>query len=84
MLAVAAPLLHNNVPVKPVAVRSELPSQLFTTVTEGVPGVAFIVTVPEPEPVHPLTPSVTVTEYGVVEPGDTVIEGVVAPPGLHK
>ena len=59
---VVAPLLHNNEPVKPVAVRSELPSQLFTTLTPGVPGVGLILTVPEPEPEQPLVPSVTVTE----------------------
>ena len=33
-------MLHNKVPVKPVAVNTELP-QLSITVTPGVTGVAF-------------------------------------------
>ena len=40
--AVVAPVLHNNVPVVPVAVNTELP-QLFTTLTPGVEGIAFTV-----------------------------------------
>ena len=40
MDAVVAPLLHNNVPVYPVAVNTELP-QLFATVTVGAAGIAF-------------------------------------------
>ena len=39
---VVAALLHNNVPVVPVAVNTELP-QLFTTLTPGVEGLAFTV-----------------------------------------
>ena len=33
---------------------------------------------------QPVVPSVTSTEYVVVVVGDTVIDAVVAPPGLHK
>lgn len=40
MELVVCPVLHNNVPVKPVAVNTELP-QLSTTVTPGVTGIAF-------------------------------------------
>ena len=40
MDVVVAPLLHNKVPVVPLAVNTELP-QLLTTVTVGVAGVAF-------------------------------------------
>src|SRR5262245_27184013 len=39
---VVAPVLHNNAPVVPVAVNTELP-QLFVTLTPGVAGVAFTV-----------------------------------------
>ena len=48
MDVVVAPLLHNNEPVKPVAVKSELPSQLFTTLTPGAAGVVLGADVPEP------------------------------------
>ena len=42
-----APLLHNSVPVKLLAVSVELP-QPFTTVTVGADGPAFGADVPEP------------------------------------
>jgi hypothetical protein len=42
--AVVAPVLHNNDPVYPDAVNTELP-QLLTTVTVGAEGVAFTVSV---------------------------------------
>ncbi len=61
MLAVVAPLLHNKDPVKLVAVRSELPSQLLTTPTDGAPGVVLGADVPEPAAlVQPFTVCVTV------------------------
>ena len=34
-------LLHSKVPVAPVAVSVDVPSQLFTTVTPGAAGTAF-------------------------------------------
>ncbi len=43
MLAVVAPLLHSKDPVKLVAVKSELPSQLSTTPTVGAAGIALTV-----------------------------------------
>lgn len=55
----AAPVLHNNVPVKPPAVNTELP-QLSTTVTDGAGGSAFGAAVPLPATlVHPFTVCVT-------------------------
>jgi hypothetical protein len=45
--AVVAPLLHNNDPVNPDAVNTELP-HLFTTLTDGAGGVAFGELVPLP------------------------------------
>ena len=45
MDAVVAPLFHNNVPVKPEAVSTELP-QLSTTVTAGATGIAFGAAIP--------------------------------------
>ena len=57
---VVAPLLHNNEPVKDVAVNVELP-QLFTTVTTGADGIAFGAATPLPgRLVHPFTVCVTV------------------------
>ena len=57
---VVAEVLHNNVPVKPVAVRVEVP-QLSTTDTPGATGVVFGAAVPEPaELVQPFTVWVTV------------------------
>ena len=50
----------------------------------GVPGMALTVTVPLPLLAQPVMPSVTVTVYVVVEAGETVIDAVVAPPGLHR
>ena len=52
---VVAPLLHNKVPVKSVAVNTELP-QLLTTVTVGAGGIATGADVPLPAAlVHPFT-----------------------------
>ena len=53
-------------------------------VEDGLPAVllAVTITVILALAVNPL-PSVTVTEYGVVEIGETIIEGVLAPV-LHK
>ena len=67
--AVALPVpplaaVYHNKPV-PVAVSGEAvaPRQYTTgVVTPGAAVAAFTVTVPEPDPVQPLTPSVTVTE----------------------
>src|SRR5678815_1666926 len=56
---VAAPLLHNNEPVKDVAVNIELP-QLSTTDTVGADGMDFGAATPLPEElVHPFTVCVT-------------------------
>ena len=43
-----------------------------------------MLTVPEADLLQPVVPSVTVTVYVVCEVGDTVMEAVVAPPGLHR
>lgn len=52
---VVAPLLHNNVPLTPVAANTELP-QLFVTLTEGVAGIALGAAAPLPALlVHPPT-----------------------------
>ena len=52
---VVAPLLHNNDPVKLLAVNTELP-QLLTTVTAGAVGTARGADVPLPVTlVHPFT-----------------------------
>ena len=60
MEAVVAPLLHNNVPAKPVAVNIELP-QLSTTDTPGADGIALGAAKPLPAtPLHPFTVWVTV------------------------
>ena len=50
--SVIAPLLHNNVPVVPVAVNTELP-QLFVTVIAGVGGVAFTVNIAVADVIDP-------------------------------
>jgi hypothetical protein len=77
--AAVDPLLHNNVPVTPVAVNNELP-QLFTTVTPGADGTNLGAATPVPaELVHPLTVCVTVNVPAEL----TVINEVVAPL-LHK
>lgn len=47
MDGVVAPVLHNNEPVKPVAVSTELP-QLSVTCTDGASGIGFGAAVPEP------------------------------------
>jgi hypothetical protein len=50
-----APLLHNNAPVKLLAVKSELPHEL-TTDTVGADGIDFGAEAPEPVGlVHPFT-----------------------------
>ncbi len=60
MELVVAPLLHNNGPVKLVAVKTELP-QLFSTITTGAGGIVMGAEVPLPVAlVHPLTVCVTV------------------------
>ena len=57
---VVPPLLHNNEPVNPEAVNTELP-QLLTTSTLGAAGIAFGEAVLLPvAPVHPFTVCVTV------------------------
>ena len=72
---VVAPVLHNRVPVKPVAVSVELP-QLLATVTPGAAGVAFGAAMPEPAAlIQPFTVCVTVYVPALF----TVIEDVVAP-----
>ena len=56
---VVAPLLHNNEPVKDVAVNIELP-QLSITDTVGADGIAFGAAIPLPEElVQPFTVCVT-------------------------
>lgn len=60
MEVVVAPVLHNNVPVKPLAVNVELP-QLLVTVTMGAVGIVLGAAVPLPAAlVHPFTVCVTV------------------------
>ena len=57
----------------------------MVTLVSGVAVVNwFTVIVPEALLVQPVVPSVTSTEYVVVVVGDTMIDAVVAPPGLHK
>jgi hypothetical protein len=73
--AVVSPVLHNNDPVKPVAVNIELP-QLLTTDTDGAGGTGFGAAVPLPAVlVHPFTVCVTVYVSAVL----TVMDAVVAP-----
>ena len=70
-----SPLLHNNEPVKDVAVNVELP-QLSTTDTMGADGIAYGPAPPLPEGL--LQPfNVCVTEY--VPAVVTVIDEVVSP-----
>src|SRR5688572_27156608 len=52
MDGVIAPLLHNNVPVVPVAVKTEFP-QLFVTVIPGVGGVGFTVSIATADVIDP-------------------------------
>jgi len=67
-----------------VAIRvAEPPRQMVGEFTLTV-GSGFTVTVPEPLLEHPVIPSVTVTLYMVVTPGETVMDAVVAPPGLQR
>lgn len=69
-------VLHNNDPVKLLAVKTELP-QLSETFTVGTTGTSLGADVPLPgKLVHPLT-AVCVTVY--VEASVTVIDEVVAP-----
>jgi hypothetical protein len=57
---VVSPVLHNKVPVCPVAVNTELP-QLLTTDTDGAGGIGFGAAVPLPVSlVHSFTVCVTV------------------------
>jgi hypothetical protein len=76
MDGVVAPVLHNNDPVKPEAVNTELP-QLLTTLTAGVATAAFTgAAMPLPGAlVHPFTVCVTVYVPAVL----TVMDVVVAP-----
>ena len=73
-------MLHNNDPVKPDAVKTELP-QLLVTATAGAAMVVFIgVAVPLPAGlVHPLTVCVTVYVPAVV-----TVMGFVVAPLLHN
>ena len=72
---VDCPVLHDKVPEKPVAVKTELP-QLSTTVTPGVTGIAFGAAVAlVNELVHPPTDCDKVYVPAVV----TVMELVVSP-----
>jgi hypothetical protein len=59
---VVAPLLHNTLPPEGIVVdKTDVPLQLFTTVTTGVAGTAFGADVPLPAVlVHPFTICVTV------------------------
>jgi hypothetical protein len=57
----------------------QIAAELTLTVGSGL-----TVTMPLPVLAQVVVPSVTVTVYVVVESGDTVMDAVVAPPGLHK
>ena len=75
-VAVVAPLLHNKVPVVPVAVNTELP-QLFVTVTPGATGIVLGDAVPLPDTlVQPLTVCVTVYVPTVVAVMDEPVSPV--------
>ena len=53
-------MLHNNVP-KAVVDNVDVPLQLFTTFTEGVDGIVFVATTPDPAILtQPFTVCVTV------------------------
>ena len=80
MLAVVALLLHNKDPVKPEAVKSELPSQLFVTPTVGAAGVFLGAGVTELLAllVQPFT--VWVTVRAAVE---VTVRGLPLPPSLQ-
>ena len=61
IVVVVAPVLHNNVPVKLPAVRTELP-QLFTVDMDGADGIAFGFGKPLPTGLtHPFAVFVCVT-----------------------
>jgi len=62
---------------------AEPPKQIVAELTLTV-GSGLTVTVPEPLFEQPVVPSVTVTVYVVVTAGLTVMEAVVAPPGLQR
>ncbi len=73
---VVAPVLHNNVPVKPEAVNTELPQLLTTVIIGGVTLEFKGAAIPLPAALaHPLTVWVTVYVPAVV----TVIDEEVAP-----
>ncbi len=73
--AVAAPVLHNNVPAATVD-NVDVLLQLSVTVTTGAAGIVFGAAVPLPDVlVHPFTVVVTVYVPAVL----TIIDGVVAP-----
>jgi hypothetical protein len=60
MVEVVSPVLQSNVPVASVE-SVDVPSQLFTTVTDGVAGAVFGSALPVPGSlVQPLTVAVTV------------------------
>ena len=85
---VVAPLLHNKVPVVPVAVNSELP-QLFVTVTPGATGIVLGDDVPLPDAlVQPLTVCVTVYVSAVVavidEPVSPVLHDKLEPEAVNN
>ena len=76
MEAVVAPVLHSRVPVYPVAVSREVPSQLSVTFTTGAGGAVLGAAVPEPGRLtQPFTVCVTV----YVPDRVTDMEAVVAP-----
>ena len=61
MDVVVSAVLHSNVPVNPVAVRVEVPSQWLTTLTPGAGGFVLGAAVPDPgRLVHPSTVWITV------------------------
>ena len=73
--AVVSPVLHNNVPVYPLAVSTELP-QLSATSIDGAHGIVLGAATPLPDAlVHPSTVCVTV----YVPPVVTVMDAVVSP-----
>jgi hypothetical protein len=75
MDGIVAPLLHNNEPVNPEVVNTEL-AQLSTTITAGAGGIAFGAAVASPAALeHPFMVCITVYTPAVV----TVIDAEVSP-----